>query len=85
MEKIHEIKADEKLNIAIVGGGLVSTLINCHESSKFLIFLLWKVTSELIKDYNNKKKLSHKVGSLAALHLGKRGHQVNLYEYREGD
>ncbi|CAO1320848.1 unnamed protein product [Diamesa tonsa] len=45
MEKIHELKSDEKLNIAIVGGGLV--------------------------------------GSLAALHLGKRGHQVNLYEYRE--
>lgn len=40
MEKIYELKADEKLNIAIVGGGLVSTLINCHESSKFLILLL---------------------------------------------
>jgi hypothetical protein len=24
------------------------------------------------------------VGSLAALHLGKRGHEVHLYEYREG-
>lgn len=25
-----------------------------------------------------------KVGSLAALHLGKRGYEVHLYEYREG-
>lgn len=25
------------------------------------------------------------VGSLAALHMGKRGHTVELYEYREGD
>jgi hypothetical protein len=24
------------------------------------------------------------VGSLAALHLGKRGHRVSVYEYREG-
>ena len=40
MEKIQELKADEKLNIAIVGGGLVSIFINCHESSKFLILLL---------------------------------------------
>lgn len=26
-----------------------------------------------------------KVGSLAAIHLGKLGHKVNLYEYREGE
>ena len=25
-----------------------------------------------------------KVGSLAALHMGKRGHNVTVYEYREG-
>lgn len=26
-----------------------------------------------------------KVGSLAAIHLGKRGHKVDLFEYREGE
>lgn len=35
MEKIHNLEADEKLNIAIVGAGLVSIYIVCQKVSTF--------------------------------------------------
>lgn len=38
------------------------------------------------KKYNNKRQFhSEQVGSLAALHFAKKGHNVHLYEYREGE
>lgn len=37
-----------------------------------------------MKGFKRLLTLPVKVGSLAALHLGKRGHKIDLYEYREG-
>lgn len=46
MEKIHELKSDEKLNIAIVGGGLVS--FSANNISKFSNINLWTIVHDLV-------------------------------------
>lgn len=38
----------------------------------------------MFHNFNTLQKF-YQVGSLAALHLGKRGHNVSVYEYREGE
>lgn len=52
-------------------------------NSIFLSFLLKKKRTES-KFIRNISSIIQ-VGSLAALHLAKKGHDIHLYEYREGN
>lgn len=61
----NETEKTPKLTVAIIGGGLVSSLIFYHP--------------QYLVDQN------FQVGSLAACFFAKRGHDVTVYEYREGN
>lgn len=47
--------------------------------------LLSKASKTHFMNTFNENTLFYQVGSLAALHLAKRGHDIHLYEYREGN